>query len=312
MITKYSLGRGRKVITGTVCEIEKYAIHDGPGIRTVVFLKGCPLSCLWCSNPETQSINQEVYFNTNKCMSCGRCVQVCTQNAIDVREGKAIHIREKCIGCGKCADTCAFVAFNTIGRKMTVTEVFEELIKDDVFYQKSGGGITISGGEVLMHGDFVEALLKMCKENYLHTAIETSGFGSFDTLKRISKYTDLIMFDIKHMDNEVHKKLTGVSNKIIHSNLRKLSQDYGSIIIRIPLIPGLNDHIRNIEETTKLALELKINEIHLLPYHSLGLEKYKQLGLNYTLGEVAKPNVEEVDKLKEAIESNRVKCIIGG
>lgn len=297
---------------GIVCEIEKYAIYDGPGIRTVVFLKGCPLNCLWCSNPETQKKENELYYNSNKCISCNRCLNVCQRNALEVKENKICVNREKCNACGECVKACPMGAVNLVGKNMSVNEVFEEVEKDMIFYQQSGGGVTVSGGEVLMHGSFVQALLKKCKENYIHTAIETSGFGNYETLKNLAEYADLIMFDVKHTKNEIHKNLTGVENTIIFNNLSKLSQIHKNIIIRVPLITGLNDSVKNIEKTANIAKDNGIKEIHLLPYHSLGKEKYKQLNKKYDLKELKTPKEVHVKTLKEIIENHGIKCVIGG
>ncbi|MCY6372805.1 glycyl-radical enzyme activating protein [Clostridium ganghwense] len=300
------------MIKTTICEIERYAVHDGPGIRTVVFLKGCPLKCLWCSNPETQRKQNEIYYNSKKCIMCERCVDACKEKALRVKEDRISIDREKCTSCGACTKECPMGALNLVGKFMSVQEVFQEVNKDMVFYQQSQGGITISGGEVLIHGDFTVALLKECKKNYINTAIETSGFGNYETLKSISVYADLIMFDIKHTNNDTHKKLTGVENKTILDNLNKLSKIHRNIIIRVPLITGLNDSIENIENTVKIAEQYGIKEVHLLPYHSLGKEKYKQLQKKYALENIQSPEEIHVNKLKKLIESYSIKCVIGG
>lgn len=295
-----------------VCEIERYATHDGPGIRTVVFLKGCPLKCLWCANPETQRKENELYYNTNKCIACKRCINSCEKAALQFEDEKVIVDKNKCNSCGECVKACPMEALNLVGKNSTVDEVFNEVMKDTIFYQQSGGGITISGGEVLMHRDFAVKLLKMCKENYINTAIETSGFGDFNVLKEISVYCDLIMFDIKHTDGKVHKKLTEVDNAIILDNLKRLSEIHKNIIIRMPLITGFNESEENIINTVKIAKENNIKEIHLLPYHSLGKDKYKQLGRDYELSHLKEPEEEKVNSLKTIIEKDNIKCKIGG
>lgn len=295
-----------------VCEIERYATHDGPGIRTVVFLKGCSLKCLWCANPETQRKENELYYNSNKCIACKRCINSCEKAALHFQEEKVIVDKNICNSCGECVKACPMEALNLVGKNSTVDEVFHEVMKDTIFYQQSSGGVTISGGEVLMHRDFAVKLLKMCKENYISTAIETSGFGDFNALKEISTYCDLIMFDIKHTDAEIHRSLTGSDNKVILDNLKRLGEIHKNIIIRIPLITELNDSEENIANTVKIAKENNIKEIHLLPYHSLGKEKYKQLGINYELSHLKELEEEMVNSLKTIIEEHNIKCQIGG
>lgn len=300
------------MIKTVVCEIEKYATHDGPGIRTVVFLKGCPLRCLWCSNPETQRKENELFYNINQCILCGCCVNVCKYNALKMREDGLVINRENCVSCGACVDKCPTSSIRLVGSVMTLEEVFNEVEKDTIFYTQSGGGITVSGGEVLMNSEFVTELLKKCKENYINTAVETSGFGDFKKLKDISQHTDLFMFDIKHSDAETHKKLTGVANTIILQNLQELSSLGKNIIVRVPLMPGLNDTKENIINTAKIAKNYGINELHLLPYHSLGVEKYRRLQKEYLLKDLRKNEQANIEELKGLVESLGVKCVIGG
>lgn len=295
-----------------VCEIEKYATHDGPGIRTVVFLKGCPLKCIWCANPETQRKEIDIYYNENKCVKCKRCINSCNNNAIIFKNNKVVINRNKCILCGECIKTCLMSALNFVGKERDVKEVFDEVYKDNIFYKQSGGGVTISGGEVLMNSNFVLELLNMCKENYINTAIETSGFGDFNDLKNIANLCDTVMFDIKSTDDNMHKKFTGASNKIILDNLKKLSKIHHNIIIRIPVITGLNDNEENISKTADIAIENDIKEIHLLPYHSLGKDKYRQLQRDYKLKELKNLNEIDIEHLKNIVQNKGLKCVIGG
>lgn len=295
-----------------VCEIEKYATHDGPGIRTVVFLKGCPLKCIWCANPETQRKENDIYYNENKCIKCKRCINSCNNNAIIFKNNKVVINRNKCILCGECIKTCLMSALNFVGKERDVKEVFDEVYKDNIFYKQSGGGVTISGGEVLMNSNFVLELLNMCKENYINTAIETSGFGDFNDLKNIANLCDTVMFDIKSTDDNMHKKFTGASNKIILDNLKKLSKIHHNIIIRIPVITGLNDNEENISKTADIALENDIKEIHLLPYHSLGKDKYRQLQRDYKLKELKNLNEIDIEHLKNIVQNKGLKCVISG
>ncbi|NFI56641.1 glycyl-radical enzyme activating protein [Clostridium botulinum] len=295
-----------------ICNIEKYATHDGPGIRTVVFFKGCPLKCIWCSNPETQSKKNELYYNKKKCIGCGSCIKSCDKNALSFEDDLIKIDRDKCNSCGKCTDICPTNALNLVAKEMTIDEVFKEVIKDEIFYSKSGGGVTLSGGEVLSNGDFALDLLKKCKENYINTAIETSGFGETETLLNLSKFCDLVMFDIKNANNEFHKKFIDVDNSLIIKNLETVSKVHDNIIIRIPLIPNFNDSEENIKKVIDLALKNRIREIHLLPYHSLGKEKYNQLNRKYDLNDMKTPNKDKTEYLKEVIEKSNIKCIIGG
>lgn len=295
-----------------VCEIEKYATHDGPGIRTVVFLKGCPLKCIWCANPETQRKENDIYYNENKCIKCKRCINSCNNNAIIFKNNKVVINRNKCILCGECIKTCPMSALNFVGKERDVKEVFNEVYKDNIFYKQSGGGVTISGGEVLMNSKFVLELLNMCKENYINTAIETSGFGDFNDLKNIAILCDIVMFDIKSTNDNMHKKFTGASNKIILDNLKKLSKIHHNIIIRIPVITGLNDNEENISKTADIAIENDIKEIHLLPYHSLGKDKYRQLQRDYKLKELKNLNEIDIEHLKNIVQNKGLKCVIGG
>lgn len=295
-----------------ICNIEKYATHDGPGIRTVVFFKGCPLKCQWCGNPETQSTKNELYYNSKKCISCGNCIKICKKSALSLKNNLINIDRNKCIACGECTDVCPMNAINLVAKEMNVNDVFKEIIKDEIFYNNSGGGVTLSGGEVLSNFDFALELLKKCKENYINTAIETSGFGKTKELLRLSEFCDLVMFDIKNMCNETHKKFIGVDNSLILKNLEQLSKFHKNIIIRVPLIPTINDSANNIEKTVALALKNNIKEIHLLPYHSLGKEKYNQLNRSYSLSEMKTPSNDNIEILKNIIEKNNIKCVIGG
>lgn len=300
------------MISSIVCEIEKYAIHDGPGIRSVVFLKGCPLQCVWCANPETQRQENELYYDCARCIQCKRCITACEQGVLLAIDEK-IHIaREKCIACGQCVTECPMGALQLVGKEMSVEEVFEEISKDIVFYRQSGGGITISGGEVLMHEEFATALLQKSQENYIHTAIETSGFGSWHALRSLAEYCDIILFDIKHTDEKIHREVTGVEQNVILGNLQQLSKIHSHITLRVPLITGWNDGEEDIENVVRIANENGIREIHLLPYHSLGRQKYNRLGRKYCLEKINSPEDNAMNHFKDYIRKQGLKCIIGG
>jgi len=261
-------------VKGVIFNIERYSIHDGPGIRTLVFMKGCPLRCLWCANPESQKRLPEVGFAEKNCIKCGRCLELCPVGAItESRKGREIN-REVCTSCGKCAEVCPTGALILWGREMTVKEVMEEVQKDIPFYLTSGGGVTISGGEPMMQSEFVGILLEECHRNGLHTAIETSGYANWESFERVLRHLNLVFYDLKQMDPVKHKEFTGVSNKLILENAKKIDSKGISMIIRIPIIPGYTDSEENIREIAKFTKELKtVREVNLLPYHRLGESK---------------------------------------
>lgn len=261
-----------------VFDIEKFAVHDGPGIRTVVFLKGCPLKCVWCHNPESQSFRSELLFDPGKCSRCGRCAAICPQNAHLVTENKHLFLRSRCRGCALCPENCPSEALRLSGKAMSVPEIMDEVMKDLPFYRTSGGGITLSGGEPLSHIRFTSDLLKAAKANGLHTAIETCGFSSWEKIETILPFTDLWLWDIKALP-EKHQDLTGVPFEPILDNLKKLSASGASIILRCPLVPGINDEDAHLFQIARLANELPgIREINLEPYHPMGEGKGVLLG----------------------------------
>jgi len=270
---------------GKVYDIQRFAIHDGPGIRTLVFMKGCPLECLWCSTPQTQRSSPDLLYIEVNCKKCLSCVDVCLEEAIIFSDKQKIEIdRKLCNTCGQCVDACPNQALKLVGEQKTVEQLFQEVMKDSNFYRRSDGGVTIGGGEATMQPEFVTALLKKCKEIFVHTAMETCGYVKWDQLEKILEHIDLLYFDIKHMDSRIHEEITGVSNELILENARKASE-MRPIIIRIPVIPGLNDSEENLLKTVKFASELGENllRIELLPYHKFGTGTYEQLGREYKL-----------------------------
>lgn len=288
---------------GTVFDIMKYAIHDGPGIRTVVFLKGCPLRCWWCHNPESQAPGPELMLNPDRCISCGECLTVCPTGTDPTL----------CTDCLRCVDVCHAGARTTAGRTMTVAQVITEIMKDAIFYEESGGGVTFSGGEPLMQPDFLCSLLEQCKARDLHTAIETSGFGRQEDLLRSAAKTDLFLYDLKLMDDDLHRKYTGASNRTILANLQALAAVHANIIVRIPVIPGINDSAENISATAAFAASLGgVREIHLLPYHTAGSHKYTRLGQRYLLPEIQPPTADTMSQLADCAKASGVPVKIGG
>ncbi len=297
---------------GIVFDIQRFSVHDGPGIRTLVFLKGCPLRCPWCSNPESQRREQEIMFIARNCIGCKKCLNVCPSGAIDFDLPSRIR-PEKCTLCGKCIEVCYAGALNTAGQEKTVETVLNELKKDNVYYRRSGGGITLSGGEPLAQADFAGQLLAGCKANGWHTTIETTGFTTEKVLKRVLPLVDLVLLDIKHMDDQKHKKYVGKSNKTVHRNARVIAGSGVQMIVRVPVIPGFNDDLINIRSTANFAHSLgTVNELHLLPYHRLGQGKYDYLGRQYPLEGITPPSRGNMERLKLLVESCGLRCSIGG
>ncbi len=298
--------------TATIFNIQKFSIHDGPGIRTTVFFKGCPLKCLWCHNPESQESRMQILYDAEKCVLCGTCVQVCPHNAIKIENKVLATDMDKCDFCGLCEVYCIQEARNIVGKDYTVEEVFKEVLKDRVFYEKSNGGVTVSGGEPLMHIDFIEKLFIKLKEENIHTAVDTCGAVNFENIKQIAKYTDLFLYDIKLMDEEKHKKFIGTSNKLILDNLINLSKIHNNINIRMPIIEGVNADEHHIEETISFIENLNIKKINLLPYHDIAKHKYRKLDIIYESEKMSKPSDEKMQYFKSILVNKGYEVKIGG
>jgi pyruvate formate lyase activating enzyme len=287
-----------KMITGTVFDIRKYSIHDGPGIRTAVFFKGCQLECRWCHNPEGRSYQPELIFRPARCILCDDCLEVCPHEAVS-RVGDAILIdRSRCKVNGECAKICNAEALQVVGRVMTVQQVVAELERDVVFYEQSSGGITFSGGEPLAQPGFLLELLIACRNRSWHTAVDTTGFAPWKILDGIRQNVDLFLYDLKLMDDARHRKWTSVSNITILANLRKLSDIGHKIIVRIPIIPGINDDEENLRQTGSFLSTLpNVPAVELLPYHNIAEGKYAGLGRNYELAEIHPPTQEHMQTI---------------
>jgi pyruvate formate lyase activating enzyme len=307
-------------LKGIVTHIQRYSIHDGPGIRTVVFLKGCPLNCLWCCNPETQSFQPELEFIKNLCQHCGQCVRICPENAINVdlycSESMKIE-HQKCPVCGKCALVCPSGALKIIGEEMESEAILTVIKKDGAFYRRSGGGITLSGGEPLSQPDFAAQLLRSCHDLNIDTAIETCGLVGQNVIEQILPFTDLFLFDIKNLEPLVHQRLTGFSNELILSNLRWLRKKNAHVIMRLPLIPGLNMDNENLQSISRLVNELGIEEVNLMPFHQMGKDKYSHLGKDYQLAEQIDLRLDEKEMknlvdYRDFLRSEKVNVVIGG
>ena len=270
--------------TGTVFDIQGYSLHDGPGLRTVVFLKGCPLRCVWCSNPESQEFGREAEFVESRCTRCGTCLDACARGAINtdlgVKSGHKI-VKSVCDECGECARACPTRALRLVGDKTTADELLVRITRDRAYYRRSGGGVTLSGGEPLAQPDFARDILRECYRANIHTAIETAGHVPWDYIETVLPFTDLVLYDIKHMDDALHRKATGVPNSLIIDNAVRIAQTSTPLIIRVPLVPGFNSTAQNLEATGAFASELGAAGVHLLPLHHLGKDKYSRLGREY-------------------------------
>lgn len=265
---------------GMVFNIQKFCLQDGPGIRTTVFLKGCPLHCAWCHNPESHFEKSIVLYDREKCVACGRCGETC-QNRAHVFEIEHTIDREKCITCGACVEVCGYDALELAGKEMTVDEVILEVLKDRAFYENSGGGLTLSGGEPLLQFDFSYELLRQARLNGINTCVETCGFASTEKIIKIAEVTDFFLYDWKLTDDRLHKEYTGVSNSLILKNLQMIDSLGAKIVLRCPIIPEINDTEQHFEGIARVANSLKnILRVEVEPYHSLGNEKYRKIGLS--------------------------------
>ena len=281
--------------TGFIFDIKRFSLHDGPGIRTTVFLKGCPLTCAWCHNPESQRREPQMMLRPSRCIACGACVAECAQEAVTWVGDGVVTDRALCIECGACTAVCAAEAREVIGREVAVTDVMAEVIRDVAFFDESGGGVTFSGGEPLLQGAFVRALLHACKTQELHTVVDTSGAVAWKTLDSIRPLVDLFLYDVKLVDSARHKAATGAGNGQILENLRRLAAAGAAIQLRLALVPGWNDDEVNLRATAALANSLEgVLGISLLPFHNAARDKYGRLGIEYELEGVREPTEEEI------------------
>ena len=307
--------RNKTAMTGLVFDIQRFAVHDGGGIRTLVFFKGCPLSCKWCQNPESMSSRPEIMRIPHFCIGCVKCVTECPEKAIHFKEDGSVKIdRDSCSLCGACVEKCYAGSMTIVGRYMTVDEVMEVVERDRLFYSTSKGGVTFSGGEPTLQSEFLISALKEAHSRGLHTAIETCAHTSSEIFAAVIEHTDLILTDIKHMDPARHKELTGVSNEQILKNLKMAADKGKTLRIRVPLIPGCNDSPENISATAAFvgSLGSAVEGLDILPYHRLGEPKWAQLDREYPLHGVVPLKREDVFYMKELAERSVHNVTIGG
>ena len=302
-------------VEGIIFDIKRFAIHDGPGVRTTVFMKGCPLRCWWCHNPEGQLTGFEIMYMEYKCIHCHTCQMVCPEKIIYFDKKEQQHFdREKCTSCGICTDNCPTGALKFVGRRITVDKLLEELERDFTLFDSSGGGVTFSGGEPLMQPIFLKESLIRLREMHIHTALDTSGYASRDVFRAIIPYTNLFLYDIKLFDEREHIRYTGVPNTIIKENLKFLVENNRGkdIILRFAVIPAITDTDKNINDWISFIKQLDgIEEIDLLPYHDVG-EKFRRLGKEYKMPVHEAPSDEKLKEIKEKFEDIGLYVKIGG
>ena len=303
-----------ETLSGIILNIQFFNLHDGAGVRTLVFLKGCPLRCRWCSNPEAVNSGSELGLNRTLCNKCDKCLEICPENALSYNNVGILQVdRDRCDACGKCVSVCLTEALTVYGKKMTSQEIFEEVHRDKIFYEGTGGGVTISGGEPLNHPQVLGAVLKLCREAGIHTCLETSGFAKPEVWATVLSLADYVLFDLKHMDSQVHEELTGQPNEIILSNARKVADSGIPVLFRVPLIPDLNDSRKNIRETALFISGLgkeTIQGVELMPYHRMGAGKYETLDKPYTLNGLRPTDPVHVESTRKRFEDLGLKCTI--
>jgi pyruvate formate lyase activating enzyme len=301
-------------MTGRIFDIKRYSIHDGPGIRTTVFLKGCSLNCLWCHNPESVDPGPELMHWPGRCARCYACLAACPKGAISKDATGAVALdRSKCDLCGKCAEACLYDAMQIVGREMTVDEVLDEVEKDRIFYEQSGGGVTLSGGDPAVQTGFAEAILDGCRARGLRTAVDTAGFSSNGAIERLASKTDLVLFDLKVMDEVRHRDVTGVPNGPILENLGKLAAAGTEVWVRIPLVAGVNDDDGNIARTIAFLRSLRtIRQVGVLPYHSGGLEKARRIGKEAKFRKFESPSEPKIAAVEAAFREAGFEVRRGG
>ncbi len=299
--------------SGLVFDIQRFVLHDGPGVRSLVFLKGCSLKCLWCDNPESIEPHPEIGLMRFRCNKCGKCFTACPEDAILLdSEGMPRLARDKCTNCGQCVKVCGPSALILYGEERSVLDVFEEVKRDKIFYESSGGGVTVSGGEPLLQPSFVKALFEICRDAKIHTSLETAGFANRQVLEEVLPLTDYVLYDLKHLDSGYHEKFTGRSNGLILENARIVAKSGVPVLFRCPLIPGINDTNENVEQTANFLRAISRGEatIQLLPYHRLGEAKYRVLDKHYAMQRIEPSEPSQVESIRRMYEDMGVKCSV--
>lgn len=297
---------------GIVFNIQRFSVHDGPGIRTTVFLKGCTLHCFWCHNPESVRLKPDLQFYPDRCIGCGRCVEACPNGAHVFRDGQHLLLRERCQVCGRCASVCYSQALTIAGQSMSVESVVAEVLKDREFYRATGGGVTLSGGEPVLQAEFSHAVLAACHEAGLHTVVETAANCPWDDLAHVLSETDLVLLDIKLMDSERHRRAIGSGNERILENARRMDALGIPVVPRVPVVPSVNDTPEDIAAIARFVKGLaSARELVLLPFHRLGGSKYRSLGIEYRADGLAAPTREHMEMLAEAARACGVEARVG-
>lgn len=300
-------------MTGRIFNLQHFSVNDGPGIRTTVFMKGCPLHCAWCHNPESISPEKEILLRPERCIRCGKCVAICRHHAAISVNGAFGVDRELCAQCGECVEECVSEARNIVGLDMSVEAVMDEILKDRIYYEQSGGGVTFSGGEPLLQHEFLNTILSACRHEGIHTAVDTTGLTSPSILEKVANLTDLFLYDIKTMDDGRHRQFTGVSNRLILENLRLLDEWNKKVIVRVPIIPGINMDRVSIQRIGEFVATLRnIHEINLLPYHKTGINKYERIDADYQLDGIQPPTMAEMNRVAETLRPYVSHIAIGG
>jgi pyruvate formate lyase activating enzyme len=297
-----------------IFDIKRYAINDGPGIRTVVFFKGCNLHCAWCHNPESISPAFEKLYAVSRCIRCGSCTDACPEDALTLTADGIVTDTGRCTLCGKCADVCPTLAIEMSGKPMAVPEIMEILEKERAFFEQSGGGVTFSGGEPLLHTELLLPLLEECGKRGIHRAVDTAGNVRTETLMAVARHTDLFLYDLKMMETEEHRKWTGSSNALIMENLRHLAETGIPVVIRIPVVAGINDSPENAEQTARFLVSLpgRRMDVHLLPYHAIARHKYAKLGRESDYESLSEPDSESLERMKAIFGAYGISASMGG
>jgi pyruvate formate lyase activating enzyme len=297
--------------SGLVFNFMRFSLHDGPGLRTTVFFKGCPLNCPWCHNPESQSFQPEAMYVSDRCISCQTCCSVCGSGALHWDNGPQRN-SARCTFCGACAEACPAEARKLVGKRIQVADLMEEIRHDIAFFDESGGGVTFSGGEPLAQPQFLEAALAVCKSEGIHTVVDTCGYAPSAVIRRIMPYVDEFLFDLKLADDARHRQVVGVSNALILENLGIIAREHAAVAVRIPVIPGINDDEDNLEQSFRLLGELGLSKVDLLRYHASGMEKYNRLSLAYRLTDVKPPTAQRMQEIAERFSCRGFQIRIGG